>query len=94
MDLTTTKKRSSFLSKPLQTVSSLLEIPGVGPVTLERLTRAGIASPQQLIGQFLVLNQNPTAMVSWLRRECSVGGREAAVIAEALSAKAERMAVL
>ena len=91
---TTTKKRSSFLSTPLQAVSSLLQIPGVGPVTLERLTQSGILTPQQLVGQFMLLNRNPATMVSWLKHACSVGGREAKAISEALFAKTERMGVL
>jgi len=90
----TTKKRECFLSTPLQAVSSLLQVPGVGPVTLDRLTQAGISTPQQLVGQFMVLNRSTVAMVSWLKHACSVGGREANIVAEALFAKTERMGVL
>jgi len=90
----TTKKRECFLSTPLQAVSSLLQVPGVGPVTLERLTQAGISTPQQLVGQFMVLNRSTVAMVSWLKHACSVGRREANIVAEALFAKTERMGVL
>ena len=90
----TTKKRECFLSTPLQAVSSLLQVPGVGPVTLERLTQAGISTPQQLVGQFMVLNRSTVAMVSWLKHACSVGGREANIVAEALFSKTERMGVL
>ena len=90
----TTKKKASFLSTPLQTMCSLLQVPGIGPVTLERLTRAGIATPQQLVGQFMVLNRDTGAMVAWLKHTASVGRREAGVVAEALAEKTERMGVL
>jgi hypothetical protein len=90
----TTKKRSAFLSIPLSAVVSLSQVPGVGPVTLERLAARGITVPAQLVGQFMVLNRDRVAMVSWLCSECSARKREGEMIAEALFEKTERMMVL
>ena len=91
---TTTKKRATFLSTPLNSVTSLNQVPGVGPVTLERLTQRGITSPAQLIGQFMLLNRDQVAMTDWLRSTCAVRQREGEMVAEALFEKSERMIVL
>jgi hypothetical protein len=66
----------------------------VGPVTLDRLSQRGITAPAQLIGQFMLLNRDRTAMVEWLQRECAVRQREGEMVAEALFEKSERMVVL
>jgi predicted flap endonuclease-1-like 5' DNA nuclease len=94
MENTTTKKRSTFLSTPLNSVTSLNQVPGVGPVTLERLTQRGITSPAQLIGQFMLLNRDRAAMAEWLHKACAVRQREGEMVAEALFEKSERMVVL
>ena len=94
MENTTTKKRATFLSTPLNSVTSLNQVPGIGPVTLDRLTQCGITTPAQLIGQFMLLNRDRVAMVDWLRSVCAVRQREADAIAEALFEKSERMVVL
>lgn len=94
MENTTTKKRATFLSTPLNSVISLNQVPGVGPVTLDRLTQCGITTPAQLIGQFMLLNRDRVAMVGWLRSACAVRQREGDAIAEALFEKSERMVVL
>lgn len=91
---TTTKKRSTFLSTPLNAVTSLTQVPGVGPVTLERLTRFGITNPSQLVGQFMLLDRDKAAMANWLRSACAVRQRESDMMAEALFEKSERMVVL
>ena len=90
----TTKKRATFLSTPLRDVVSLMQIPGVGVVTYGRLNRAGVASPQQLVGQLMVLNKSPEAMARWLRSNCAVRAKEADVIVEALVAKTERVGLM
>jgi len=90
----TSKKRSTFLSIPLSAVVSLSQVPGIGPVTLERLAVRGITTPSQLVGQFMVLNRDRAAMVSWLCSECSTRRREGEMVAEALFEKSERMMVL
>ena len=91
---TTTKKRSTFLSTPLNAVTSLTQIPGIGTATLEKLTKAGITTPSQLLGQFMLLNKNPEAMSNWLRSACNIRAREGAAMSEALFAKTNRMEVL
>jgi nucleotidyltransferase/DNA polymerase involved in DNA repair len=91
---TTTKKRSAFLSTPLNAVTSLTQIPGVGTATLEKLTKAGISTPSQLLGQFMLLNKSPEAMSDWLRLACNIRQREGSAMAEALFAKTIRMEVL
>ena len=87
----TTKKRSTFLSTPLTAITSLTLVPGIGSVTLERLARVNITHPQQLVGQFMLLNSDADAMAAWLRQSCAVRQREADVIVEALVAKCERL---
>jgi hypothetical protein len=94
MENTTTKKRATFLSTPLNSITSLNQVPGVGPVTLDRLSQRGITSPAQLIGQFMLLNRDRAAMVEWLQKECAVRQREGEMVAEALFEKSERMVVL
>jgi hypothetical protein len=94
MDNTTTKKNATFLSTPLNAITSLTQVPGVGVVTLDRLSKCGISSPGQLLGQFMLLNRDKEAMTNWLRSACSVRQREGDVIAEALFEKTARMGVL
>ena len=94
MDNTTTKKQATFLSTPLNSITSLTQVPGVGIVTLDRLSKVGVSNPAQLIGQFLLLNRDKDAMVNWLRTACTVRQREGDVIAEALWDKTARMGVL
>ena len=94
IDTTTTKKYASFLSTPLRDVASLSQVPGVGTVTLGKLMTSGIKTPQQLVGQFMVLNKDTDSMIHWLRTACSVRSREADVIAEALLAKTERVGLM
>jgi len=89
-----TKKQDAFLSTPLSAVASLTQVPGIGPTTLEKLARAGISTPSQLLGQFLLLDKEPDRMRLWLRTQCGVREREAAAVSEALFAKANRMEML
>ncbi len=90
----TTKKRATFLSTPLRDMISLSQIPGVGAVTHGRLVRAGIATPQQLVGQLMILNRDDEAMLRWLKETCGVREREAQVVVEALMAKTERVGLM
>ncbi len=92
--MTTSKKQADFLSTPLEAVRSLLQVPGVGAATLERLTRAGVTTPQQLVGQFMVLNRDRASMAAWLKGSCGVRQREAGTITEALLDKTQRIGVL
>ncbi len=94
MIMNTTKKRESFLNTPLRDMISLSQIPGVGAVTHGRLVRANIATPQQLVGQLMVLGRDEAAMVRWLRSTCMIRAREAAVVVEALMAKTERVGLM
>ena len=90
----TSKKNATFLSTPFNSVTSLTQIPGVGTTTLEKLTKAGITAPSQLIGQFLLLNKDPDAMRQWLQSACAVRQREGTLIANALAEKTGRMEML
>ena len=90
---TTTKKHNTFISTPLTAVTSLTMVPGVGTVTLQRLAKAGILHPQQLVGHFMVLNRDATAMISWLKQS-GVRQREADTIVNALVVKCERIGVM
>ena len=90
----TTKKQATFLSTPLNAITSLNQVPGIGVVTLDRLSKCGISNPWQLIGQFMLLNRDKKEMTDWLQSECSVRQREGDVIAEALFEKTTRMGVL
>ena len=87
----TTKKKCTFLETPMSAVTSLMQVPGVGTATLEKLTKAGIQSPSQLMGYFMMINKDPDAMSTWLQSTCAIRQRESAVIAEALFAKTGRM---
>ena len=91
---TTTKTAASFLFTPLSDIVSLSQVPGGGPITLERLGRQSIGTVSQLIGQFMLLGSDVEAMVSWLDTTCAVRRREGSVIAEALFAKTERMNIV
>jgi len=91
---TPSKKQASFRSTPLQAIKSLLQVPGVGGATLEKLTRAGVTTPQQLVGQFMMLNRDTNSMIAWLKSACGVRQKEADTISEALLDKTERMGVL
>ena len=91
---TTTKKRATFLCTPLRDMISLSQIPGVGAVTHGRLLRAGMATPQQLVGQLMLLDRDDEAMKRWLKNVCAVREREAEVVVEALMAKTERVGLM
>ena len=92
--MNTSKKNATFLSTPLNNIVSLSQIPGIGAVTLEKLARVGVSTPAQLLGQFMMMDKDPSAMVLWLESKCSVRQREGNTIAEALLAKSERMGML
>ena len=80
-----TKKNNTFLSTPLQDCS-LCDVPGVGEVSHARLLEAGISTPEQLVGHFLVCKRDHDAMTRWLVA-LGIRTQEAVKIATALERK-------
>jgi hypothetical protein len=84
-ETTTTKKHNSFMSTPLQDCT-LCCIPGVGEVAHQRLISAGVSTPEQLMGHFLLANRDYRTMTRWLLA-AGVRAQEAVKIASALERK-------
>ena len=82
----TSKKHSTFLSTPLQDCS-LSDVPGVGEVARAKLIEAGVATPEQLMGHFLISKRDHTIMAQWLMAS-GIRTQEAVKIASALDRKA------
>ncbi len=53
-----------------------------------------MATPQQLVGQLMLLDRDDEAMKRWLKNVCAVREREAEVVVEALMAKTERVGLM
>ncbi len=83
--LTTTKKHNTFMSTPLQDCN-LCDVPGVGDVAHAKLVAAGISTPEQLMGHFLISNRDHNTMTQWLTKS-GVRTQEALKIATALETK-------
>jgi hypothetical protein len=86
--ITTTKKFNNFISRPLQDCS-LLDIPGVGKCSHEKLVASGMDTPEKLMGLFLVSARSAQKMKQWLVSNCSVRAQEAGKISEALDRKSQ-----
>jgi hypothetical protein len=84
-DATTTKKHNTFMSTPLQDCH-LSDVPGAGDVACAKLIEAGVCTPEQLMGHFLISNRNHSTMTQWLVAS-GVRAQEAAKIATALDRK-------
>jgi hypothetical protein len=82
---TTSKKNNTFMSTPLQDCS-LSDVPGVGEVSHSRLIGAGIATTEQLMGQFLIVKRDRDAMTQRLMA-LGIRTQEAVKIATALENK-------
>ena len=82
----TSKKQNTFLSTPLQDCS-LSDVPGVGEVARAKLIEAGVATPEQLMGHFLIAKRNHGIMTQWLMAS-GIRTQEAVKIASALDCKA------
>ena len=85
-DTHTSKKQNTFLSTPLQDCS-LSDVPGVGEVARAKLIEAGVGTPEQLMGHFLISKRNHTTMAQWLMVS-GIRTQEAVKIASALDRKA------
>lgn len=79
-----------------QLTENLSDVPGIGPANAKLLEAAGIATPYQLLGQFLLLKARGAnsqvhlnAVVTWLAEAGVVSSR--AVIAYAIAEKARVM---
>ena len=83
---TTTFKSKRFMSTPLRDCE-LKEVPGVGPVTLQKLKDHKIDTAHKLVGHFLAMGKNGDKMEKWLEDKCEVGKREAKMIVNAIDAK-------
>ena len=73
------------MSTPLQDCH-LSDVPGVGEVACAKLIEAGVGTPEQLMGHFLISNRNYSTMTQWLIAS-GVRAQEAAKIAAALDRK-------
>jgi hypothetical protein len=82
----TTKKFNSFIARPLKECT-LDDVPGVGRTSLSKLLRAGIDTPEKLVGMYFISNKDPENMKRWLMYACSIRAQEAGAISEALDKK-------
>ena len=73
------------MSTPLQDCA-LSDIPGVGDVARARLIAAGVETPEQLVGHFLVGKRDTRAMTHWLLT-AGVRAQEVGKIVAALEKK-------
>ena len=46
------------------------DVPGIGDVIGEKLTKAGYATAEKLLGQFLVLERNEENFIKWMKDTC------------------------
>lgn len=81
----TSKKHNTFLSTPLQDCS-LSDVPGVGDVARAKLIEAGVCTPEQLMGHFLISKRDHAAMTQLLIGS-GIRTQEATKIASALESK-------
>lgn len=91
--LSTTKKFSSFISRPLQDCS-LCDIPGVGKSSLAKLLEAKMDTPEKLMGMYMISSRDPQRMKHWLVSNCSIRAQEAGKISEALNKKSQAAMVI
>jgi len=90
----TTKKLANFLATPLQDIA-IEDVPGVGPVTKERLAKhayVSITRAEQLFGMSLYLGRGEQ-FKAWLKTECEVTGAVAKQLHEACLNKAEKVCI-
>jgi hypothetical protein len=103
---TETQKERAFKDTPLQDIA-IEDVPGVGPITKERLKKhdyISIITGEQLFGFFLyktspgVTSSAPRMgrcdeFKTWLTNDCSVRGQEANTILKAFLDKAEKVCI-
>ncbi len=80
-----TIKQNTFMSTPLQDCA-LGDIPGVGDVARAKLLAAGVGTPEQLMGHFLLSRRDHRMMTRWLLA-AGIRAQEAVKIACALERK-------
>ena len=47
-------------------------LPGIGPVWGRRLNEKGFFYATQILGQYLLLNQNPQDFIAWLQNQFGI----------------------
>ena len=65
----TTEKYQRFVNSPIKT-KSVEEIPGIGAAYGEMLQKAKFSLARQLVGQYLVMNDEKT-FLEWLIKTCT-----------------------
>ena len=66
---TTTQAIQTFVDG-LISGKKVTDVPGIGPVFGEKLTKAGYATAEKLLGQFLVLERNEDNFIKWMKDIC------------------------
>ncbi|XP_077538044.1 barrier-to-autointegration factor-like [Haemaphysalis longicornis] len=72
----TSKKHRNFVSEPMRS-KRVTELAGIGEALGERLQDRGYDKASNVLGQYLVLRQDRTRFVDWMRATTGANTRQA-----------------
>ena len=72
---TTTQKHRNFVSEPMGD-KLVTDLPGIGEVLGERLTRRRFEKAANVLGQFLVLKKHERRFRAWIKSECGANAKQ------------------
>jgi len=81
-------RQERFVSTPLQDLDLESDVPGVGPVSFQKLTDANIKTVTNLVGQFMILDCDEQKMGDWLTDVAELRSLEAKKVTTGLTLKA------
>ena len=74
LQMTTSQVHRNFVGNPISPDQGVETLPGIGPVYGGRLRDSGITTAQQIVGQYLTMNENREQFLSWLGGICNPQG--------------------
>jgi len=73
-----------FCSEPIKN-KTIIEVPGIGPVSAELFNKKGYDSAAILLGQYLLLNRDTTIFIAWLTSEIGISLKLAEDVSDAMT---------
>ena len=72
--MTTSQKYINVVGNPISPDQGVQIFPGIGPVYGGNLEANGITTAQQIVGQYLIMNENREMFMVWLIGICNPQG--------------------
>uniref|UniRef100_A0AC35U2T6 Barrier-to-autointegration factor n=1 Tax=Rhabditophanes sp. KR3021 TaxID=114890 RepID=A0AC35U2T6_9BILA len=85
----TSQKHNDFLSEPMSDKPTIM-VPGVDPLSAQKMSEVGKLKASQLFGDYLVGGQKAGQYAKDLQRKYAMDAKNATIAAEAMEAYAEQ----